>query len=115
MDVISRGNTMKSVHSLTHFILQALKPYQRYIFVFGFIALYWAIHNALAPYVLKIIIDIVVAHEGNRHEVWHAVQPYVLFYIALWVGIAFDMRLLDWVKLRVFPSIRQDIMNHMFD
>ena len=83
--------------------------------MFGFIALYWAINNAVAPYVLKIIIDTVVAQEGNRQAVWHAVVPYVLFYIALWVGIAFDMRLLDWVKMRAFPSIRQDIMNKMFD
>lgn len=83
--------------------------------MFVFIALYWAINNALAPYILKIIIDTVVAHEGSRPEVWDAVRPYVLFYIALWIGIAFDMRLLDWVKLRLFPSIRQDLMNKMFD
>lgn len=106
---------MKNSHSLTDFILAVLKPYKRYTFMFGFIALYWAINNAVAPYALKIIIDTVVAEEGNRQGVWHAVGPYVLFYIALWVGIAFDMRLLDWVKLRAFPSIRQDIMNKMFD
>lgn len=115
MDALSRGDKMKNSHSLTNFILAVLKPYKRYIFMFGFIALYWAINNALAPYILKIIIDTVVAQEGNRQEVWHAVSPYVLFYIALWVGIALDMRLLDWVKMRAFPSIRQDIMNKMFD
>lgn len=115
MDAIIRGDKMKTALSLTHFILQAIRPYKHYVFMFGFIALYWAINNALAPYILKIIIDTVVAHEGNRQEVWRAVRPYVLFYIALWIGIAFDMRLLDWVKLRVFPSIRQDLMNKMFD
>ncbi|ARB91425.1 ABC transporter ATP-binding protein [Legionella longbeachae] len=106
---------MKTALSLNHFILQALRPYKHYVFMFVFIALYWAINNALAPYILKIIIDTVVAHEGSRPEVWDAVRPYVLFYIALWIGIAFDMRLLDWVKLRLFPSIRQDLMNKMFD
>ena len=106
---------MKNTQSLTHFILTVLKPYKRYILLFGCTALYWAINNSAAPYVLKIIIDTVVAHEGNRQEVWLAVQPYVLFYIVLWVGMAFDMRLLDWVKMRTFPSIRQDLMNNMFD
>ena len=106
---------MKQTYSLTHFILTVLKPYKRYVFMFCFIALYWAINNATAPYLLKIIIDTVVAHEGNRHEVWQAVAPYLLIYIALWIGIAIDMRLLDWIKLRAFPSIRQDIMNKMFD
>lgn len=115
MDTIFWGDKMTKTRSLTHFILQVLKPYKRYVFMFGLIALYWAINNSLAPYILKIIIDKVVSSEGNRQAVWHAVQPYVLFYIALWIGIAFDMRLLDWVKMRAFPSIRQDLMNKMFD
>lgn len=106
---------MNNKLSLTNFIVTALKPYKRYLFLFGFIALYWAIHNATAPYVLKLIIDTVVAHEGSRQAVGLVVTPYVLLYIALWIGIACDMRLLDWVKMRAFPSIRQDLMNKMFD
>ncbi len=106
---------MKSNLSLVHFILQRLKPYPWYILIMGFIALYWAMNNALAPYVLKLIIDTVVLHEGNRQGIWQAVQVYVLCYIVLWLGIAFAMRLLDWIKLRFFPSLRQDLMNTMFD
>lgn len=106
---------MKLTTSLTQFLWQSLKPYRRYLVCFVAIALYWAIYNSLAPYVLKLIIDTVVAYDGNRLAIWSAVQPYVLLYIALWIGVAIDMRLLDWVKLRFFPSLRQDLMNDMFD
>lgn len=106
---------MNSTISLTHFLLGALKSYKRYIFFLAVIALYWALNNTVMPYVLKLIIDAVVDYDRNRIIVWQAVQPYVLLYIGLWVGIAIDMRLLDWVKLMFFPSLRQDLMNKMFD
>ena len=106
---------MHSTTSFFSFLRQSLRPYTRYLVLFVAIALYWAINNALTPYVLKIIIDLVVKYNNNRAEIWNAVQPYVIIYILLWVSIAFDMRLLDWVKLKIFPSIRQDLMNKMFD
>src|SRR5262249_47450915 len=34
--------------------------------------------------------------------------------ILLWIGICLNMRLLDWAKLRLFPSLRQDAMSGMF-
>lgn len=106
---------MKKTLTLNHFILQILKPYKIYVFSFFLVGLYWAVNNSFAPYILKTIIDSVVENESNRQAVWQASKPYVLLYIALWVGIAFNMRLLDWLKLRLFPSVRQDIMNKMYD
>lgn len=105
---------MKSTTSLTHFLWQALKPYRRYLVLLALIGFYWAIYNSLTPYVLKLIIDTVVAHDGNRLTIWDAVLPYIVLYLGLWIGVAIDMRLLDWVKLRFFPSLRQDLMNNMF-
>lgn len=106
---------MNSSISLRQLIMQTVRPYRLYVFLFIVIACYWAVNNAVSPYVLKIIIDTVVAHEQNRQGVWQAVQGYVLLYILLWIGIACAMRALDWVKLRAFPSIRQDVMNRMYD
>lgn len=79
-----------------------------------FIALYWGINNSLEPYVLKLIIDKVVAFEGNKSAVLSAVFPYAILYVALWAGVAMDMRFLDWIKLKLFPSIRYDIVTKIF-
>lgn len=106
---------MKSSTTLTHFLWQALKPYKHYLALLALFGLYWAIYNSLAPYVLKLIIDTVVAYDDNRAAIWSAVSPFALLYIALWIGVATDMRLIDWVKMKLFPSLRQDLMNSMFD
>lgn len=105
---------MQSAQSLSSFLIKTVKPYKRYLFLFIIIGLYWAINSALTPYVLKLIIDTVVAHDENRMAIWNAVGGYVFLYIALWIGFVIAMRSLDWVKLRLFPSLRQDLCNTMF-
>ncbi|KTD04409.1 putative fused transporter subunits of ABC superfamily: ATP-binding component [Legionella geestiana] len=104
----------KQAVSLRQFLFDVIKPYKWYVGAMIFIACYWAVNNSLAPYVLKLIIDKVVAFEGNKSEVAHSVMPYVVLYIALWIGIAIDMRFLDWVRLRLFPAIRYDLTTNMF-
>lgn len=104
----------KQAVSLRQFLFDVIKPYKGYVGAMIFIACYWAVNNSLAPYVLKLIIDKVVAFESNKSEVAHSVLPYVVLYIGLWIGIAIDMRCLDWVRLRLFPAIRYDLTTNMF-
>lgn len=107
--------TIKSSTSLRQFIVNALKPYKFHVFFMAFTALYWAVNNSVTPYVLKNIIDTVVAFKGNRVDIWSAVQTSVFIYLALWIGISINFRLLDWVKMKLYPSLRRDLMNNMFD
>ncbi|MDP3559043.1 MAG: ABC transporter ATP-binding protein [Legionellaceae bacterium] len=100
--------------SLKKFLVEVIKPYKWFIVAMCFIAFYWGINNSLTPYVLKLIIDKVVAFEGDKSAVLSAVMPYVVLYILLWVGVALDMRFLDWVRLKLLPSLRYDIMTKMF-
>ena len=74
----------------------------------------WGVNNALSPYVLKLIIDKVAAYEGDKAQIFTVILPYVTIYIVLWVLIALDMRFLDWVRMRLFPSLRYDVINSMF-
>ena len=100
--------------SLKNYFLDLLKPYKWYVVALFFAAFYWGINNTLAPYVLKLIIDKVAAFDGDKAAVVSAVKIYVLIYILLWILIALDMRFLDWVRLKLFPSLRYDIINKMF-
>lgn len=100
--------------SLKKFFLQLIKPYKWYVVALFFIALYWGVNNALSPYVLKLIIDKVAAFEGDKSQIFTVIMPYVAVYIVLWVLIAVDMRFLDWVRMRLFPSLRYDVINSMF-
>ena len=100
--------------SLKTFFLDVVKPYKWYVASLFFIAFYWGVNNSLSPYVLKIIIDKVALFDTDKSAVFSTVKPYVIFYIILWIAIAIDMRLLDWVRLKFFPNIRYDIVNKMF-
>lgn len=100
--------------SVTQFILNMLKPYKGYLAIFAFVALFWAILNTLQPYILKIIIDKVTGFQGDKVAAFAVIQPYILLYIFLWIILCLDMRLLDWAKLKLFPSLRQDTMSKMF-
>lgn len=104
----------KVYQSVTQFIVNIIKPYKVFIGLFAVIALFWAVTNTLLPYTLKVIIDKAVAYQGDKSNVFKEMQPYIFIYIALWVGLGLNMRLLDWVKLRLFPSLREQSMSKMF-
>ncbi len=100
--------------SVTQFIFNILKPYKGYLAIFAFVALFWAITNTLQPYILKIIIDKVAGFQGDKVSAFTTIQPYIFLYILSWAILALDFRLLDWAKLKLFPSLRQDTMSKMF-
>ena len=100
--------------SLKKFFFQLIKPYKWYVAALFFTALYWGVNNALSPYVLKLIIDKVAAFEGDKSQIFTVIMPHMILYIVLWILIGIDMRFLDWVRMRLFPSLRYDVINAMF-
>ncbi|MCW8397958.1 ABC transporter ATP-binding protein/permease [Legionella sp. PATHC038] len=104
----------KKNNSLNNFFLNLIKPYSWYVIGLLLTAAYWGINNALSPYVLKLIIDKVAAFSGNKSALFDAIKPYIIVYITLWVLIAMDMRLSDWLRLKLFPYLRYDLVNNMF-
>ena len=100
--------------SLNKFFLNVIRPYKWYVLALFFTAFYWGVNNAFAPYVLKLIIDKIAAFEGDKAAVFLAVKPEVILYSVLWVLIAVDMRFLDWLRLKLFPSLRYDLTNMMY-
>ncbi|WP_392536546.1 ABC transporter ATP-binding protein [Legionella sp. 227] len=104
----------KKNSSLNTFFLSLIKPYRGYVIGLLLTAAYWGINNALSPYVLKLIIDKVAAFSGDKSALFDAIRPYIIVYITLWILIAVDMRLSDWLRLKLFPYLRYDLVNNMF-
>lgn len=100
--------------SLTHFMLNLVKSYKRLFALIALIGLLWAFINTLLPYTLKLIIDHVASFTGNKDGLLKTIQPYAFAYIAFWVALCINMRFLDWVKLKLYPNLRADVMNGMF-
>ncbi|MFI4955259.1 MAG: ABC transporter ATP-binding protein [Gammaproteobacteria bacterium] len=99
---------------MSGYIFNLLTRYKLLVALFAIVGLIWAITNTLMPYMLKIIIDKAVGFDGVQSTFFHAIQPYILLYLLVWVVLCLDMRLLDWIKLKLFPNMREDIMSNNF-
>ena len=100
--------------SLRGFFFNLIKPYKWLFAGLCCTATYWGINNSLSPYVLKLIIDHVVAFSGDKSAVFHEVEPYLIIYILVWVLFSIAMRAVDWLRLKLFPSLRYDVIQRMF-
>lgn len=94
---------------LLGYIINILKPYSFYLIGFFLVALVWAAANVLMPYYLKLIIDGAVTHHTT-----HAMVFAALMYLVIWSIASLDLRLLDWLKLKLFPSVQEKIINQNF-
>jgi len=109
------GDMKQPVTSLFRFIISLLSPYKKYCSIIACVGLAWALINTFLPYTLKLIIDHVVAYDDSTEtSLFKSVMPFILFYILLWTTLNIVMRILDWVKLKLFPSLREDVMVNMF-
>ena len=100
--------------TLPAFFWHFIKPHTWYVAAMFGTGLIWGIQNSVAPYLLKLIIDGIASYHGDKTSGFAAIRLPAIAYVALWVGMAFNFRILDWVKLKLFPSIRRDIINQMF-
>jgi ATP-binding cassette subfamily B protein len=105
---------MQKNYSLTQFIFNLLKPYKKYLVTFSLVGLFWAITNTILPYTLKIIIDKATEFHDDITHIFTLIQPYIILYIGLWVFFAFNMRMLDYARLKLFPNLKRDITSNMF-
>ena len=96
-------------------MINLIRPYKGLLLMMVLIAFIWAFINTYSPYMLKLIIDQVVSFKGNKSDLFKSTEPYVFGYIALWIGTCVNMRLLDWVRLNLFPKLREDVMSKMFN
>lgn len=101
--------------TLKDFLVSLVKPYKGLVGMMALVGILWALINTLLPYTLKLIIDHVVSFHGDKSDLLKVVEPYVLAYVGLWVGLCMNMRFLDWVRLNLFPNLRKDVMTGMFD
>jgi ATP-binding cassette subfamily B protein len=100
--------------SLRKFFWKVIKPYKGYLIGILLSEFYWAIHTTLSPYVLKLIIDKTAAFSGDKMAFLDAVKPEIILYCILWGVVALDMRIIDWLRLKLLPALRYDLINNLF-
>lgn len=84
-----------------------------FLLIFSFVV--WAIGDAIYPYLLKQIIDIIQSHQGERAAVFAALSGTLILLVLLWVISEFFMRLQGILQIYTFPQFRADIRDTVFD
>lgn len=95
--------------TLKSFLFTMARPYRWYFLVIALIGIYSAIHGAVQPYVLKVLIDATVESIGTGSIVEQCMLPAGIL-IAMGFIITFIWRLYNYMILKALPGMRADII-----
>lgn len=101
--------------TLWSFLGHFLRPYR--FSVMGIVALgvIWAIEISLTPYLLKQIIDKASTSSIEFFNLFWALFPWALFYIAVTAVNSLSFRIREWILLKLMPALRKDIWSFLYN
>lgn len=102
------------VNGLFSFLWGYLRTKKLYLFGYTIVALISALYISLGPYLLKIMIDIVIKYSGDPSQIIPMITMPAVFYISLPMILNFNMRIYQYINLRLFPWIKSTIGKDIF-
>lgn len=103
----------KKLHS---FLWYFIRPYRRTFCGMLFSVFLLALLTSLNPFLMKVIIDDVVAFEGGGVKpLFSTVLLPAILFVLVYQVMDICWALFDYFKLKTMPKIREDIINAMFD
>lgn len=98
---------------LLPFFWHFVKPYKWFAALLLGTGLFWGVQSSLTPYLLKLMIDTIADYSGDKANIFTAIKIPAITYVVVWFLMAVNFRVRDWIILRMFPAIRQNIINAM--
>lgn len=80
-----------------------------------FTSMMWALNDAVFPYFLKRIVNVLQEHTGERNEVWFALKNILILLVVFWICNELFLRLQGVIQLYAFPTFRARIRAVVFD
>lgn len=100
--------------TLSRFFWNFVVKYKwRFVGLF-FTATIWSLTTALFPYLIKVIIDNVVAFKGDPKDIYNVVLMPSIVYIGLRIAISIFMRIEDLIRIHTLPAVQAEIRETMF-
>lgn len=100
--------------SLPAFLWYFIRPYKKSFWGMIFSVFLLAIFTSLNPYLMKLIIDDVVAYHGNPSNLISSVLFPAILFVLLYQVMDLCWVLYDYFKLKALPRVREDIINSLF-
>lgn len=94
-----------------HFV----KPqsFRFFILILGMVG--WSIQESAYPYFIKLVIDKLTQHTGDKALIFSSMSTLLLTWVGLWVIIEIGFRVYDFLAARVYPRFQADIRTAMFN
>jgi len=108
------GGIMEFSQNITHFFWHFIK---RQKLAFGLIvaaALIWAINEAIFPYLVKLIVNGVYAHQDTTISLFAILVKPLMAILVFWLIMEFAMRVQGVLAMRAFPTLRAHIRETAF-
>jgi ATP-binding cassette subfamily B protein len=99
--------------TLPAFFWHFVRPYKSYTVGLVLVAVLWAIHVSVTPYVLKLLIDRVNNYQDNSLELGKVLLWPAVFYALLSLALGITFRFYDFIILKLMPNLRRDIQQQM--
>lgn len=99
--------------TLPAFFWHCVRPYKWHVAGMVLVAILWALHVSLVPYVLKLLIDGVANYSGDLKQLGHAMLWPAAYYVALSLMIGMTFRFYDYIALKLIPNLKRDIQQQM--
>lgn len=80
-----------------------------------FTASFWAVHLSLNSYMIKLLIDQLTEAPSDFKSLSRILGPVAALYLLLNFFASMVMRLYDWLVLKIFPVMKNEITVEMFD
>lgn len=102
-------------NTLAKFLWHFSKRYKFNLIGLVLVAVYSAVHMALSPYMLKLIIDRVSDVSAHPENLYQAVRfpAFMYVFLAFFLGVVY--RFYDWMIIRTFPNMKGEITAEMYD
>lgn len=79
------------------------------------VAIVWAAYISVSPYAMKLIIDAVSDAGDDAHLLFEKIYLPALLYVGSALVLSLAFRFYDWVVMYIYPAMRQEITQEMFD
>jgi ATP-binding cassette subfamily B protein len=97
------------------FIWKYVRP-QKWIFFIVLIAsLAWSFDSIIWPYILRVVIDILGAHEQSRAQAFEALKWPIVGGLLFWISVEVGFRTQGILLARAMPKLEAEIRMGMFD
>ncbi|MDF1646519.1 MAG: ABC transporter ATP-binding protein [Legionellaceae bacterium] len=101
-------------HTIGTFVWRYLRSEKRYLAGFLLVALVWAAEMSFSPYLLKVIIDTVVAQSHDLEQLFHVIIMPIVLYASMSLLLNLNFRFYNYINLKLIPKLNAIIHQDVF-